>query len=425
MFTLRRLLEFLTALFVFVVVGRAGAQAGATLVVTKTGVTHTAPRNANRLNTFINKADCLADDVMTFPITATNFAGYAFQAWVGNGCDATATRKLAGQTQCWKVLDTTVQAGASGLSSGSTSVQIHVRDIVTGFTNLFGGSGSTGTAGTGGAAGGTAASAGSGGTAGTDTGGTTSGGDTSTAGTSSGVGIGELISGSSAAACEQPNAQNVQGATTLTIYFMLLNTSTGDAVASTPWAGSFKLVGPPAPDVVTAGIGGNLLVVNFKYSTAPADQTGNGYYIYCDPPPGSAAAADAGLLGDGGIGTALTCPQPSSEVLVAGNDPPTGTKYRCGSGQKTSQTANATGLINNVPYNVAVAAVDIYENVGPLSQLACEVPQPITGFYKAYRDAGGTAGGGFCSFSTKREPLILIALFGLAFGLVLRRRRSA
>jgi hypothetical protein len=72
-----------------------------------------------------------------------------------------------------------------------------------------------------------------------------------------------------------------------------------------------------------------------------------------------------------------------------------------------------------------VAAVDIYENTGVLSTVACEVPQPITGFYKAYRDAGGTAGGGFCSFSTKREPVIFLAVLSLASILVLRRRRAA
>ncbi|MEO8901486.1 MAG: hypothetical protein ABI488_07180 [Polyangiaceae bacterium] len=418
MFTLRRVFAFVPALLVLVFVGRADAQT-ATLTVTTTGVTHSAPRNANRLNTFINKADCVADDVMTFPINATNFGTYAFQAWVGTGCDATATRKQAGQTQCWKVVDTTIQAGSSGLSSGSTSIKIHVRDIVTGFTNLFGGRASTGTAGTGG----TTGTGGTGGTAGTDVGGATSGGDTST--TSDGLGINQLITGSSDAACDQPNAQNVLGATTLTIYFMLLNTSTGESVATAPWAGSFKLVGPPAPDIVSAGVGGNLLVVNFKYSATPSDQTGNGFYVYCDPPSGSDAAADAGLLDDAGRGTTLACGQPMSSVLVAGNDVPTDPKYRCGTGQKTSQTASATGLVNNVAYNVAVAAVDIYENVGPLSPLDCKVPQPITGFYKAYRDAGGTGGGGFCSFSTKHEPVILITVFGLAIGLVFRRRRSA
>ena len=77
MFTLRRVFAFWAALLlVLVVAASAGAQlptGAATLTVTKTGVVHSAPRNANRLNTFINRADCLADDVVTFPITGSNF----------------------------------------------------------------------------------------------------------------------------------------------------------------------------------------------------------------------------------------------------------------------------------------------------------------------------------------------------------------
>ena len=85
----------------------------------------------------------------------------------------------------------------------------------------------------------------------------------------------------------------------------------------------------------------------------------------------------------------------------------------------------ALHLVNGVAYNVAVAAYDIYDNTGPLSALACEVPQPVTGFFKGYKDAGGEAGGGFCSFSRHREPLTLVAVLGFASYLVFRRRRAA
>lgn len=91
----------------------------------------------------------------------------------------------------------------------------------------------------------------------------------------------------------------------------------------------------------------------------------------------------------------------------------------------TALAGNATGLVNGVAYNVAVAATDTYQNTGTLSSLACNVPQPVNGFFKAYRAAGGQGGGGYCSFSQKREPLPLFALIGLASCLVLRRRRAA
>jgi hypothetical protein len=416
MFTLRQVFAFWVALLTVTVVGHAQAQT-ATLKVTPTGVTHKAPRSANRVSTLINKADCVADDIMSFPLTASNFTGLVLQAWVGQGCTDTTTRKQFGQQLCWKVADKTVTTD----SLGAVNVQLHVSSIVAGYNGFFGGTTApTGTAGAGGT-GGVGGAGGVGGTGGTDTGGAA----IATAGTG-----GATVAADSTDTvapdpkyCEEP-AQNVLGATPFTIYFMLLDPN-GNAVASDMWAGSFKLVGPPAPDNVSAGIGGNLLVVSFSYNATPADTTGNGYNIYCDPPPGGAAAADAGLVEDGGVGTATMCPVPLiSKVLAAGNDAPTDSRYQCGSGQKTSETANATSLVDGVPYNVAVAAIDIYDNVGPLSTLACQVPQPVTGFFKAYRDAGGTGGGGFCSFSTKREPVIFLALLGLASVFVFRRRRA-
>ncbi len=129
---------------------------------------------------------------------------------------------------------------------------------------------------------------------------------------------------------------------------------------------------------------------------------------------------------DASTGTTTKCGAPVSEVLISNQLPPTTGNYQCGgTSSPTAQSANATNLVNGVAYNVAVAAVDSYGNTGPLSALKCAVPQEIDGFYKAYKDAGGQAGGGFCSFSRHREPLTLIAVLGFASYLVLRRRRAA
>ena len=38
----------------------------------------------------------------------------------------------------------------------------------------------------------------------------------------------------------------------------------------------------------------------------------------------------------------------------------------------------------------------LLENVGPLSELVCSVPEPIDDFFELYRRYGGEAGGGFC-----------------------------
>jgi hypothetical protein len=416
MFLLHRLFAFWAALLAFIVAGAAQAQTGATLKLNQAGVTHTPPRgtNSNRLITQINLADCLNDDVMTFPLAATGFSNLSLQAWVGTAdCTVQATRQNTSQTQCWLIESTTVNAQSTS-STGNINLSLHVSSMVSGFTTLFDAlcSSSSGGAGSGGS-GSVDVTAGSGGLTSAESGGATS---------STNIGSGRKIAPDSRF-CQQPCSENVQGATSITVYFMLLD-GNGVAQASDQWVGKFKLVGPPAPDKVSAGIGGNLLVVNFSYNTPPSDTTGNGFYLYCDPKQGTDAALDAGLIEpDAGSGVATKCTGVPSAILSEKAAVP-GDAYRCGTAQMSSQTANATGLVNGVPYNIAVAAFDTFDNIGPLSETACQVPQPITGFFKAYQDAGGRGGGGFCSFSRRREPLALVALLGLASCLVLRRRRA-
>jgi len=302
---------------------------------------------------------------------------------------------------------------------------VHVSSMVSGYTTLSTSANScaTSSTGTAGSSSGGASSGGSGGASGGDT---TSGGATSGGATSSGsVATGQLIE-PDRSYCEQPCPQNVQGPTTINVFFMLVGTDNSVA-ASAQWTGTFKLVGPQPPDKVSTGVGGNLLVINFSYSSATGtspDTSANGFNIYCDPSPGTAAAADAGLLDPDGGPIVGNCGDNPPQVLFA-NDPVPDGKYLCGSAPKSSQSANATKLVNRLPYNVAVAAFDSYDNNGPLSQVTCGVPQEVTGFFKGYRDAGGRGGGGFCSFSRKPEPLTLVTLLGLASVLVFRRRRAA
>jgi hypothetical protein len=215
------------------------------------------------------------------------------------------------------------------------------------------------------------------------------------------------------------------GAQTISVYFMMVDASNAIQGTFATWAATYKLLAPPPPDKVSASIGENLLPITFSYTTTSTDMTINGYNFYCDPAPGSAAAADAGVLPvDGGIAV-TSCNGIASTVLKQGASVSDLGAYKCGSAGKSASGGNATGLVNGVRYNVAVATTDSYSNVGVLSAPTCAVPQPVTGFYKAYRNAGGQAGGGFCSFSRHREPIVLAALFGLASCLLLRRRRAA
>ncbi len=419
MFNLRQVFAFWAV--VACLIGVAGSAEAQMITVSTAGVTHSRQnRGGNLLNTQINAADCTGDDIMTFPLTL-NTAGGTFstdtlQTWVGTGCDSMTTRTTTSQAICWLVAN----VSPSGLLNGAINVNIPVTTIVAGYTNLFTTVTVNGTAGAGGASG----TSGTSGTGGGDVAG--AGGATTT---TTPLGVGQQVM-DDPKYCVLPPGTTEAGAIGVTIYFLLVNPSSSNADATATWAGTFKLVGPAAPDVVTAGIGGNLLVVNFSYSGAINGgscvvQTINGFNVYCDPPPGDAAAVDAGLEApEAGVGSAVSCAVPSSQVLIPGMIPPTNPAYLCGSGQKTSQTADARSLVNGVPYNVAVSAIDTYNNTGVLSQLQCQVPQPITGFYKAYRAAGGTAGGGFCSFSRMRQPLSLFVLLAVVGGLVLRRRRA-
>jgi hypothetical protein len=80
-------------------------------------------------------------------------------------------------------------------------------------------------------------------------------------------------------------------------------------------------------------------------------------------------------------------------------------------------------LDNNFPWAVAVAAEDSVNNIGNLSNLACGIPKDIRGFYEAYRQAGGEAGGGYCSFSPAKGGSLAFALLCAAGAVSFVRRR--
>jgi hypothetical protein len=120
------------------------------------------------------------------------------------------------------------------------------------------------------------------------------------------------------------------------------------------------------------------------------------------------------ILCDFLVGTSCTAGQPAytaQNTSVAGES---GTHF------------NITGLTNGALYNVAVAAVDNSGNVGPPSPLVCQLPLPVDDFFKVYREAGGGAGGNFCSLDVIGGPAAssfsagVLGVTALAFG---RRRR--
>jgi hypothetical protein len=129
---------------------------------------------------------------------------------------------------------------------------------------------------------------------------------------------------------------------------------------------------------------------------------------------GSAAVGiseiDAAVYGVGNVGGNMT----SSYII-------TSVRYPDG---------DAGPLINGHQYAVAVAAYDDDQNVGILSNLGCQTPEPVVDFWDKYKDDGGLAGGGFCALKAPAAP-VAGSVFGMGVGVAAiaygrrRRRRNS
>jgi hypothetical protein len=118
-----------------------------------------------------------------------------------------------------------------------------------------------------------------------------------------------------------------------------------------------------------------------------------------------------------------TAPTPTTSGPFSNLDP----KYLCsGLIPATSNSYRITGLQNGIQYGVGVAAVDRYGNVSTSSNVAYGMPIPTVDFYADYKDAGGSAQGGFCALASQHaRPGILTVLCLATLGLVLHLRRRS
>ena len=376
--------------------GRAQAQtAGAiTVTVPPVGVKRHHQDFAGKvLITQINYKDCLNEDYFTFTVNlGTGYAAYGLEVWAGTGCENQVNRTGTART-CWQI------AALQPTSIIVNNLQVPVRKLLsgrTGGTNL-------GTGGTGGTGGGADATVGGGDTAGTE---------------NSAGGTGGSNDGATGTPSEcTPTSVAVQPQT-LSLYFLLLDSNFALG-GQAQYKVTYKLNAPGPPGNVQTGIGEGIAPITWTPTPNNPDQTIDGYQLYCDPAPGMQGVEESGIVWDPNT---LPAGCVDSSILYAGARPDD--KYKCGTANKTSSRANATNLVNMVPYNVSVAATDTYRNVGAVAAPVCAIPQPVTGFFEAYREAGGEGGGGFCSFSRHGQPVLLLSVFGLALCLVLRRRRA-
>ncbi|MDF3067754.1 MAG: putative secreted protein [Polyangiaceae bacterium] len=138
----------------------------------------------------------------------------------------------------------------------------------------------------------------------------------------------------------------------------------------------------------------------------------------------SGTSGTTSTAGTAGTGVVID-PNCQSSSLIPGQDVPADA-VQCGEVVATGASGGETtpDLTNGEEYVVAVAAEDTVFNVGKLSNLACATPKDVRGFFESYRDAGGEAGGGYCSFAPARRSGTAFLLALGAAALVMRRRRK-
>lgn len=137
------------------------------------------------------------------------------------------------------------------------------------------------------------------------------------------------------------------------------------------------------------------------------------------PTPSEQQASPDGATNPEVEPTTIECSAPG---LIAGELPGPDLPV-CGETSSSSATrAFARGLTNGEEYALAVAAMDDLGNAGTLSNVACGIPAPVDEFYEDYKRFGGGGGGGICSVSPRgtsgqTSPLgstTLLAWLGLA-----------
>jgi hypothetical protein len=190
---------------------------------------------------------------------------------------------------------------------------------------------------------------------------------------------------------------------TITVHFIPLMTNTQTGASEAAYGMTYDLQGPAPPTGFSVGLGDSRLIPSWPAGSR-ADVSS--YKLYCQP---SDSCSSTYLV----------------PGAIPGIDPPDDLKTST-AGQNATE-GEVSGLVNDQNYVCAIAAVDPNGNVGKLSEIDCGAPKPVNGYFRSYRAAGGTAGGGFCSFgrevNSAAPPVVLAAVAALAARR--RRRRSA
>lgn len=329
---------------------------------------------------WISYEDCVAGDVLVFPITVSD-TSHRLEVWAGTDNCADNRGMTNGHGQCWLV-------GSQEQLTRTFDVQVPVRNVVAQDFNAL------------------------------------------TVPSDVGPGV-----------CE--GSTDTDG-TQVTLYFLIedggKSVSNVTWTGSTQGTG-FDLVGPSPPTGNSIGMGESQLSITIGSITANDDLQRLG--LYCaregagvEENAGEFIPTEADAGTDAGTPAAPTAPAPGAcytPLLVGGQRPQfaraaaLGIDLSCGEASRTSDTVRTKTLENGTTYAIAVAGEDLLGNPGVLSSVQCGTPQLLTDFFELYRQNDGRGGGGFCSFSPRVSRFAPGAglLFGILFAaLAARRTRS-
>jgi hypothetical protein len=210
----------------------------------------------------------------------------------------------------------------------------------------------------------------------------------------------------------------------------------GFADSSAPKLGLF-LDGqaPPPPPNITLTPGNEAINVSWSRDTLIDDQ--QGYVVFCSR-AGLPVFAESYYSGDEFYTKATLCPgkvtqaqRQAQQATPDGGAPTVGIpaplemeqldpRFLCSDLITTSNEWRIRILQNDIKYMVGVASVDIRGNASPIQTVYVQAPVPTRDFYRAYKEAGGQAGG--CAYAAGAGPgaALLVLVTGAA---LLRRRR--
>ncbi len=199
---------------------------------------------------------------------------------------------------------------------------------------------------------------------------------------------------------------------------------------------------PPAPSGVVVEGGNEALEVSW----APTDVTNTeetaGFVVFCMRGDGLVVFEPSlydeqfwtgpSLCGKGTLLGASTSISSLAGKTTADEVPPPlvfqtlNVDYMCTERLSASDTSTRLRVLQNgIPYTVGVAAVDKSGNISPITSAFVQKPVATVDFYRAYRNAGGEAEGGYCSLGGwTGRPGAMTCLAGLGLlALCFRRRR--